>query len=140
MATVISSIEEARREAELVGLPLLVVSSFTLGGMGTSGLARSFHELDEIVAACLTTSPAGRAVVVRYWEPPFREMTEAEARERLGRLTGYTIVNAIICAMEMMGMTWLEKPLPVGAAAAKDGMQLPEAIPRPDVAPETKGE
>jgi len=57
-----SSMEEATRIADELGLPLIIRPSFTLGGEG-GGIAFNREELDEVVRAALAASPVGRVLI-----------------------------------------------------------------------------
>jgi carbamoyl-phosphate synthase large subunit len=57
-----ASLDEARQIAAAIGYPLIVRPSFTLGGEG-GGTAYNRDELDEVVAAAVAASPAGRVLV-----------------------------------------------------------------------------
>jgi carbamoyl-phosphate synthase large subunit len=56
------SLEEGRDIAAEIGFPLIVRPSFTLGGEG-GGTAYNRDELEEVVAAALQASPAGRVLI-----------------------------------------------------------------------------
>jgi carbamoyl-phosphate synthase large subunit len=58
----ISSLDEARQVAPGLGYPLIVRPSFTLGGEG-GGTAYNRDELEDVVAAALQASPAGRVLI-----------------------------------------------------------------------------
>ncbi len=55
--SVVSSMDEAYRALELVGLPAIIRPSFTLGGSG-GGVAYNHEEFEQIVRGGLATSPA----------------------------------------------------------------------------------
>src|ERR1700726_1244185 len=57
-----ANLDEARQIAAAIGYPLIVRPSFTLGGEG-GGTAYNRDELDEVVAAAVAASPAGRVLV-----------------------------------------------------------------------------
>ncbi len=52
----VTSLEEARRVAERIGLPLVVRPAYTLGGTG-GGIANTWEELEEVVTGGLAASP-----------------------------------------------------------------------------------
>jgi carbamoyl-phosphate synthase large subunit len=56
------SVEEALQIAADIGYPLILRPSFTLGGEG-GGTAYNRDELEEVVAAALQASPAGRVLI-----------------------------------------------------------------------------
>ncbi|MBV8199623.1 MAG: carbamoyl-phosphate synthase large subunit, partial [Acidobacteria bacterium] len=57
-----ANLDEARQIAAGIGYPLIVRPSFTLGGEG-GGAAYNRDELEEVVAAAIAASPAGRVLV-----------------------------------------------------------------------------
>ena len=56
------SLEEAREIVADVGYPVIIRPSFTLGGEG-GGVAYNRDELEEVVAAAIQASPAGRVLI-----------------------------------------------------------------------------
>ena len=60
----IGSVQEARREAQALGLPLVVRPAYTLGGTG-GGIADTPAELDAIVAGGLAASPINQVLLER---------------------------------------------------------------------------
>ncbi len=52
----VNNIEQARKVAKKIGLPLIIRPAYTLGGTG-GGFANTWEELDNIVAAGLAASP-----------------------------------------------------------------------------------
>jgi carbamoyl-phosphate synthase large subunit len=56
------SLEEAREIVSDVGYPVIIRPSFTLGGEG-GGVAYNRDELEEVVAAAIQASPAGRVLI-----------------------------------------------------------------------------
>jgi len=60
----VSSVDQAVRYADLVGLPLVVRPAFTLGGSG-GGIARSRAELESIVSRGLSLSPIRQVLLER---------------------------------------------------------------------------
>jgi carbamoyl-phosphate synthase large subunit len=59
---IVTSLEDARRLMDELGLPLIIRPSFTLGGSG-GGVAYSAQQLDEVVQQALVTSPVHRVLV-----------------------------------------------------------------------------
>nr|MDP9121026.1 carbamoyl-phosphate synthase large subunit [Acidobacteriota bacterium] len=57
-----ATLAEAREIAADIGYPLILRPSFTLGGEG-GGIAYNRDELDEVVAAALQASPAGKVLL-----------------------------------------------------------------------------
>jgi carbamoyl-phosphate synthase large subunit len=60
----VHTVEEARRVAREVGLPLVVRPAYTLGGTG-GGIARAMEELEHIVSIGLRVSPIGQVLLER---------------------------------------------------------------------------
>ena len=60
----VSSIEEARKEAGRLGLPLVVRPAYTLGGSG-GGIAHTWEELEATVLSGLATSPITQVLLER---------------------------------------------------------------------------
>jgi carbamoyl-phosphate synthase large subunit len=60
----VHTVEEARRVARELGLPLVVRPAFTLGGTG-GGIARTMEELEHIVSIGLRVSPIGQVLLER---------------------------------------------------------------------------
>ncbi|MBI1885166.1 MAG: carbamoyl-phosphate synthase large subunit [Chloroflexi bacterium] len=60
----VTGIEDARRVARELGLPLVVRPAYTLGGTG-GGVAHTFDELEHIVRGGLTASPIGQVLLER---------------------------------------------------------------------------
>ena len=60
----VSSLEEARRLAQQMGLPLVVRPAYTLGGSG-GGIANTWDELEAIVRSGLSTSPISQVLLER---------------------------------------------------------------------------
>ena len=52
----VTSLEDARRVARELGLPLIIRAGYTLGGSG-GGMARTWESLDSVVSAGLSASP-----------------------------------------------------------------------------------
>jgi carbamoyl-phosphate synthase large subunit len=65
--TTVTSVAEARRFAEEVGLPLVVRPAYTLGGTG-GGMVRRWEELEEVVQRGLYTSPVHQVLLERSIE------------------------------------------------------------------------
>ncbi|MCS7207402.1 MAG: carbamoyl-phosphate synthase large subunit [Dehalococcoidia bacterium] len=65
--TTVTSVAEARRFAEEVGLPLVVRPAYTLGGTG-GGMVRRWEELEEIVQRGLHASPVHQVLLERSVE------------------------------------------------------------------------
>ena len=63
----VTSLEEARRAAEEIGLPLVVRPAYTLGGTG-GGMVRTWEELEPRVGAGLAASPVGQVLLERNLE------------------------------------------------------------------------
>ena len=63
----VTSLEEAHRTAEEIGLPLVVRPAYTLGGTG-GGLVREWGELESMVGAGLAASPVGQVLLERNLE------------------------------------------------------------------------
>ncbi|MBI4297781.1 MAG: carbamoyl-phosphate synthase large subunit [Chloroflexi bacterium] len=61
----VTSLEEARSVAKSLGLPLVVRPAYTLGGTG-GGIARTWEELEEVVAGGLSASPIHQVLLERY--------------------------------------------------------------------------
>jgi carbamoyl-phosphate synthase large subunit len=62
---IVTSVDEARRAAKKIGLPLVIRPAYTLGGTG-GGIAFSRDELDHYVRSGLSASPIGQVLVERY--------------------------------------------------------------------------
>jgi carbamoyl-phosphate synthase large subunit len=60
----VHTVEEARRVARELGLPLVVRPAFTLGGTG-GGIARTMEELEHIVSIGLRVSPISQVLLER---------------------------------------------------------------------------
>jgi carbamoyl-phosphate synthase large subunit len=60
-------LDEARRVAGEIGLPIVVRPAYTLGGTG-GGIAYSNDELDQIVSGGLAASPINQVLIERYLE------------------------------------------------------------------------
>jgi carbamoyl-phosphate synthase large subunit len=60
----VHTVEEARRVARELGLPLVVRPAYTLGGTG-GGIARTMEELEHIVSIGLRVSPIGQVLLER---------------------------------------------------------------------------
>jgi carbamoyl-phosphate synthase large subunit len=58
----VTSIEEARRVAQRIGLPLVVRPAYTLGGTG-GGVAMTLEELERVAAGGLAASPIGQVLL-----------------------------------------------------------------------------
>ena len=58
----VTTLEQARRAAEEIGLPLVIRPAYTLGGTG-GGFAYNMAELDEVVASGLAASPIHQVLV-----------------------------------------------------------------------------
>jgi carbamoyl-phosphate synthase large subunit len=58
----VTSVEEARQVAEVIGFPVIIRPSYTLGGTG-GGIARNVEELERIVAGGLAVSLAHQVLV-----------------------------------------------------------------------------
>ena len=63
----VTSLEEAQRVAEELGLPLVVRPAYTLGGTG-GGVVRTLEELAPMVRSGLGASPIGQVLLERYLE------------------------------------------------------------------------
>ncbi|MBI4216083.1 MAG: carbamoyl-phosphate synthase large subunit [Chloroflexi bacterium] len=61
----VTTVAEARRVAERIGLPLIVRPSYTLGGTG-SGVVHTAGELEQVVAVGLAASPIHQALIEKY--------------------------------------------------------------------------
>ena len=61
-SAVINSLEEARKEMEHIGLPIIIRPSFTMGGIG-GGIAYNAQEFDEIVSGGLAASPVHEVLI-----------------------------------------------------------------------------
>ncbi len=59
---VVTSMDEARRALEEIGLPLIIRPSYTLGGIG-GGIAYNRAEFEQVVGLGLSTSPVGEVLV-----------------------------------------------------------------------------
>ncbi len=59
---VVTSMDEARRALEEIGLPLIIRPSYTLGGIG-GGIAYNRAEFEQVVGFGLSTSPVGEVLV-----------------------------------------------------------------------------
>lgn len=60
----VNTLEDARRIAREIGLPVVIRPSYTLGGTG-GGMAHTWEELDEIVSGGLLASPTHQVLVER---------------------------------------------------------------------------
>ena len=103
----ITSLEEARKVAEEIGLPLIIRPAYTLGGTG-GGFANSWDELDAVVATGLAASPIHQVLlevsVVGWKEIEYEVMRDAsntcitvcnmENLDPMGVHTGDSIVVA----------------------------------------------
>jgi len=58
----VKSLEDARKAAKIIGLPVVIRPAYTLGGTG-GGMAYTRDELDEIAAAGLAASPIHQVLV-----------------------------------------------------------------------------
>ena len=63
----VTSLEEAQRVVEELGLPLVVRPAYTLGGTG-GGVVRTLEELAPVVRSGLGASPIGQVLLERYLE------------------------------------------------------------------------
>ena len=61
-SAVVKSLEEARKEMERIGLPIIIRPSFTMGGIG-GGIAYNSQEFDEIVSGGLAASPVHEVLI-----------------------------------------------------------------------------
>ncbi|RLF11604.1 MAG: carbamoyl phosphate synthase large subunit [Thermoprotei archaeon] len=61
----VTSVEEAREEAEKLGYPVMVRVAYNLGGRG-SGVAYNEYELDEIVRRGIANSMIGQVLIEEY--------------------------------------------------------------------------
>ena len=61
---VVTTVEDARRVAERLGLPVVIRPAYTLGGTG-GGIAHTREQLDEQVRTGLSYSPIGQVLVER---------------------------------------------------------------------------
>ncbi|MCW8915356.1 MAG: carbamoyl-phosphate synthase large subunit [Magnetovibrio sp.] len=61
-SSVVNSLEEARKEMEHIGLPIIIRPSFTMGGIG-GGIAYNAQEFDEIVSGGLAASPVHEVLI-----------------------------------------------------------------------------
>ena len=61
-SAVVNSLEEARKEMEHIGLPIIIRPSFTMGGIG-GGIAYNAQEFDEIVSGGLAASPVHEVLI-----------------------------------------------------------------------------
>jgi len=61
-SAVVRSLEEARKELDHIGLPVIIRPSFTLGGIG-GGVAYNAQEFDEIVSGGLAASPVHEVLI-----------------------------------------------------------------------------
>ncbi len=61
---IVTSLDEARRVVERLGLPLVVRPAYTLGGTG-GGIAMTMEDLERIAAGGLAASPIGQVLVER---------------------------------------------------------------------------
>ncbi len=61
-SAVVKSLEEARKELERIGLPMIIRPSFTMGGIG-GGIAYNAQEFDEIVSGGLAASPVHEVLI-----------------------------------------------------------------------------
>ncbi len=103
----VTSLEQARRVAEDVGLPLVVRPAYTLGGTG-GGIARTWQELEFIAGAGLAASRIGQVLLekclIGWKEIEFEVMRDAsdnciticcmENIDPMGVHTGESIVVA----------------------------------------------
>jgi carbamoyl-phosphate synthase large subunit len=103
----ITSLEEARKVAEEIGLPLIIRPAYTLGGTG-GGFANSWDELDAVVSTGLAASPIHQVLletsVVGWKEIEYEVMRDAantcitvcnmENLDPMGVHTGDSIVVA----------------------------------------------
>lgn len=60
----VTTLEDARRVAHEIGLPVVIRPSFTLGGTG-GGMAHTWEELDKIASGGLMVSPTHQVLVER---------------------------------------------------------------------------
>ncbi|MGA3094251.1 MAG: carbamoyl-phosphate synthase large subunit, partial [Dehalococcoidales bacterium] len=60
----VTTLEDARKTAREIGLPVVIRPSFTLGGTG-GGMAHTWEELDKIANGGLMTSPTHQVLVER---------------------------------------------------------------------------
>ena len=63
----VSSMDEARKAVESMGLPLVVRPAYTLGGTG-GGMVRTMEEMETVVAGGLAASPINQALLERSLE------------------------------------------------------------------------
>ena len=63
----VSSMDEARKAAETMGLPLVVRPAYTLGGTG-GGMVRTLEDLETVVAGGLAASPINQVLLERSLE------------------------------------------------------------------------
>ena len=103
----VTSLEEARKVAKIIGLPLIIRPAYTLGGTG-GGFANSWDELDAVVATGLAASPIHQVLletsVVGWKEIEYEVMRDAantcitvcnmENLDPMGVHTGDSIVVA----------------------------------------------
>ncbi|MBA2518190.1 MAG: carbamoyl-phosphate synthase large subunit [Chloroflexia bacterium] len=61
-STIVTTVEEGRRFAATVALPLVIRPAYTLGGTG-GGVARTAEELDRIVTGGLSASPINQVLL-----------------------------------------------------------------------------
>jgi carbamoyl-phosphate synthase large subunit len=67
-----TTLDEARRAARQIGLPLIVRPSFTLGGTG-GGVAHNLEELEEVAFGALSASPI-QLVLLERWIGGWKEI------------------------------------------------------------------
>ena len=67
-----TTLDEARQAARLIGLPLIIRPSFTLGGTG-GGVAHNWEELEEVAFGALAASPI-QLVLLERWIGGWKEI------------------------------------------------------------------
>jgi carbamoyl-phosphate synthase large subunit len=60
----VNSLEDARKVAKIIGLPVVIRPAYTLGGTG-GGMAYTWEELDNVAASGLAASPIHQVLVER---------------------------------------------------------------------------
>ncbi len=68
----VTTLDEARKVAKEIGLPLIIRPSFTLGGTG-GGVAHNLEELDAVVSNALAVSPI-HLVLLERWVGGWKEI------------------------------------------------------------------
>jgi carbamoyl-phosphate synthase large subunit len=77
---IVTSVDEARRAAKVIGLPLVIRPAYTLGGTG-GGVAHSWDELDHYTRGGLAASPIHQVLVERYLQA-WKEIEYEVMRDR----------------------------------------------------------